>query len=278
MSHQPTKQLQFKRLLRLSPIIVLLMAAISEIRISGLVLNGAAAEPQTQGPTGPRWTNSIGMSFVQIPAGTFIMGSHSSEAESHEQPAHTVTISQPFSIATTEVTQAQWKAVIGTSPSKFQGDDLPVERVSWNDAQMFIRKLNTMEATAQYRLPTEAEWEYACRAGTAWDLRGELDSVAWYAANSGGTTHPVAEKQANSWGLHDMLGNVYEWCEDWKGAYPDGTVTDPRGPADGFGRVVRGGSWLVHANRTKPSFRDFLAPDERRDDVGFRVVAVPQNP
>ena len=234
---------------------------------------GPSGGLQAQGPTGDRWTNSIGIDFVPIPSGAFTMGSTALDAELHERPAHSVTISRTFYVATTEVTQLQWEAVMGGNPSRFRGDDLPVEQVSWFDAQDFIRVLNEKEGTSRYRLPTEAEWEYACRAGTSGDAYGDLSDIAWYEPTSGGRTHPVSQKQANSWGLYDMLGNVYEWCEDWKGPYPSGDVTDPRGPSEGPGRVIRGGSWLVHANRVRSWFRDVLLPDERRDDVGFRVVA-----
>jgi formylglycine-generating enzyme required for sulfatase activity len=213
------------------------------------------------------------MTLVEIPSGSFTMGSRAFDADSHERPPHTVVIGRSFFMATTEVTQAQWNAVMGTDPSRFRGDDLPVERVTWHYAMEFIRRLNLEERGMRYRLPTEAEWEYACRAGTMGLHGDDLDLVAWHADNSGGTSHPVGRKQANFMGLYDMLGNVYEWCEDWKGDYPSGHVTDPRGPPDGFGRVVRGGSWQVHANRVRPDFRDQLAPDERRADVGFRVVA-----
>ncbi len=221
----------------------------------------------------PRWTNTIGMTFVAIPAGSFLMGSSSTEAESHERPAHTVTISHSFDVTETEVTQGQWTSLMGTNPARFHGDRLPIEQVSWIDVKKFIRRLNAMERTRRFRLPTEAEWEYACLAGGDEIPGGELNRVAWYAANGGGLTHPVGLKAANAWGLYDMLGNVYEWCEDRKSDYPSGSVTDPRGPTAGFGRVVRGGSWMVHANRVTPTFRDQFAPDERRDDVGFRVVA-----
>ena len=230
------------------------------------------------GPPGERWTNSVGMAFVLIPSGSFSMGSAAEDAESHEKPLHTVTISRPFYLAATELTQAQWKAVTGGKPSAFDGESLPVEQVSWFEVKDFLRKLNAREKTNRYRLPTEAEWEYACRAGTAGPRYGELDAIAWCDPNSGGMPHPVGLKQANAWGLYDMLGNVYEWCEDWKGSYPGGSVTDPMGPSDGPGRVVRGGSWLVHENRTRSYFRDHLTPDSRRSDVGFRVVAVPPVP
>lgn len=278
MPNTSTKPLVPNRILVLSSVVILCIAAMFTInrceQKSRLPDTGKA----TPVPAIQRWTNSIGMSFVVIPAGSFTMGSASSASESHEQPPHPVTISRPFSMAVTELTQAQWKIVMGSDPSKFEGDNLPVEQVGWDDAMEFIRKLNSMEGTTRYRLPTEAEWEYACRAGKMQDRDDGLGSVAWYDPNSGGTTHPVGQKEANAWGLYDMLGNVYEWCEDWKGAYASGHVTDPRGPSSGQGRVVRGGSWYVHANRTLPFFRDFLTPGERRSDVGLRVVAVAPTP
>jgi formylglycine-generating enzyme required for sulfatase activity len=243
-----------------------------------LRFNESAAIPEAPDPEGQRWTNSIEMHFVLVPSGTFIMGSNSSRAGSHEKPPHSVTISRSFYMATTEVTQAQWLAVMGTNPSKFEGNDRRVEQVSWNDAKQFVRKLNAMERTTRYRLPTEAEWEYVCRAGVSGDLHDDVASLAWYDPNSGGESHGVGLKHANAWGVYDMLGNVYEWCEDWKGAYPTGHVTDPRGPTSGWGRVVRGGSWHVHANRTRSYFRDFFAPGYRSGDVGFRVVADARTP
>ena len=261
----------------LSSIVVLGMAAGCVGDPGGTELNASAAKEEAWGPDDQRWTNNIGMSFVRIPSGSFTMGSSSSEADGHEKPPHTVTIGESFYMATTEVTQAQWRAVMGKDRSKFQGDDLPVEHVSWNDAKEFIRKLNAMEGRTRYRLPTEAEWEYACRAGTTGDWVDDLPSVAWYAPGSGDKTHAVGQKQANAWGLSDMLGNVYEWCEDWKGDYPSGNVKDPRGPSSGLGRVVRGGSWFVHANRTRCEFRDFFTPDYRRGDVGFRLVATAES-
>jgi len=267
-------------MLRGVPILVgiVVVAATAATGRQEIPLDVSTVEPEAQHPTGERWVNSIGMTFVRIPAGTFTMGSSATDAESHERPLHTVTISRPFYLATTEVTQSQWKAVMGSNPSRFQADDRPVEQVSWVDAQEFIRTLNLREATTRYRLPTEAEWEYACRAGATGDDGGDLGSTAWHDPNSGGNTHPVAQKQANAWGLFDMLGNVYEWCEDWKGPYPSGEVTDPHGPSEGPGRIVRGGSWMVHSNRTRAEFRDFLAPDDRRDDLGFRIVAVGRAP
>ncbi|MBN1880499.1 SUMF1/EgtB/PvdO family nonheme iron enzyme [bacterium] len=219
-------------------------------------------------------TNSIGLTLIPIPPGSFIMGSITGNADSHEKPLHEVTIQRPFFLSQTEVTQAQWAAVMGDNPSHFLGNDRPVESVSWYDVMEFIRRLNEIEDYYQYRLPTEAEWEYACRTGTESDRSGDLDSEAWLNPNSGQATHPVGRKQANAWGLHDMPGNVYEWCEDLKGPYSDGPVADPHGPFCGSARVIRGGSWSVHTNRTNCCFRDYMDPDTRRNDIGFRIAAI----
>jgi len=273
MSLKPTPPIEFLRKLVLPFFIILVVATLNLAN-----QNKHASDPSTWGPDARHRTNSIGMRFVLIQPGNFIMGSASTKASDHEKPAHAVTISRAFFIAAAEVTQAQWKAVMGSNPSRFQGDDLPVEQVSWDDAQEFLRKLNTKEQTARYRLPTEAEWEYACRAGATEDHDADFESVAWYDPGSEGRTHHVAQKQRNAWGLNDMLGNVYEWCEDWKGPYPSEHATDPEGPSAGSYRVVRGGSWYVHANRTRPDFRDFFTQGTRRDDIGFRVVAVARIP
>ncbi len=258
--------------------IVLILTTTSACNRQEIALNDPATTKIDPGPTHQSWTNDIGMEFVRIPAGTFVMGSDSDGAGSHEQPIHTVTISRPFYMATTEVTQAQWRAVVDSNPSRFQGDDRPVENVSWFDTTTFLKTLNSLDEKARYRLPTEAEWEYACRAGDTEDPEGDPESAAWFTPNSGGTTHPVGRKASNGWGLYDMLGNVYEWCEDWKGPYPSEETTDPRGPLEGSFRVMRGGSWLTHSNRALPYFRDFFPPDHRQSDVGFRVVAVARTP
>jgi len=181
-------------------------------------------------------------------------------------------------MATTEVTQAQWKALMGSNPSNFRGNELPLERVSWDDAKEFIRRLNENEGTTRYHLPTEAEWEYACRAESPMDRHGHMSASGWFDPNSGNKAHPVRQKQPNAWGLYDMLGNVYEWCEDWKDEYPSGNVTNPRGPSSGLSRVARGGSWFVHANRSRAFFRDGFNPEHRCHDGGFRVTATLQHP
>ena len=157
------------------------------------------------------------------------MGSPSGESNrDSDEKQHRVTLTREYYMQTTEVTQGQWRKVMGSNPSKFTncGDNCPVEKVSWEDCQQFIQKLNGMEGTRKYRLPTEAEWEYAARAGTTGAYAGDLDAMAWYDDNSGGKTHAVGGKSPNAWGLYDMHGNVYEWCQDWKGNYPSGSVTD----------------------------------------------------
>jgi formylglycine-generating enzyme required for sulfatase activity len=185
--------------------------------------------------------------FALILAGTFQMGS--TNGNSDERPVHTVNITKAFYMQKTEVTQGQWRAVMGTNPSWFSdcGDTCPVEQVSWNDIQGFLTALNAMDPGKNYRLPTEAEWEYAARAGTTGDYGGTgvLDQMGWYSDNSGSQTHPVAQKQPNHWGLYDMHGNVWEWVQDWYSAtyYSVSPTNDPQGPATGTSRVLRGGSW-----------------------------------
>ena len=215
-----------------------------------------------------------GVEFVWVPPGQFQMGSISSAAEEdEEQPLTQVLISRGFWMGKYEVTQAQWQSVMGSNPSDNTncGGDCPVEAVSWEDVQEFIGKLNARSGGRPYRLPTEAEWEYAARAGTMTDTyagdlttqRGNdpvLNGIAWYSSNSGGTTHPVGEKAANAWGLHDMLGNVYEWVQDRYWRYPGGTVTDPVGPESGSARAARGGSWNLNARYCRSARRFWYSP------------------
>jgi formylglycine-generating enzyme required for sulfatase activity len=209
------------------------------------------------------------MRFALIPSGSFDMGS---DASFDMQPVHRVTISRPFEIQTTEVTQDQWRAVMGNNASQFQGGDRPVENVSWNDAQDFIARLNKLDPGKGYRLPTEAEWEYACRAGAYDAASGDLDGNAWWHRNSENQTHPVGTKRANNWGLYDMIGNVWEYTADWKGPYPAGPVTDPAGPEHGYYKVTRGGSWFDVARAANAAFRASPAPDERGNSQGFRLA------
>ncbi len=230
----------------------------------------AVAEQRPVGPTG----------FVWIVPGTFVMGSPLSEADrDSDEVQHTLTLTQGFWISDHETTQAEYQLVMGSNPSFRKGESLPVETVSWNDAVAYCQKLTERERaggriTAQqaYRLPTEAEWEYAVRAGTTGARYGELDAIAWHGGNSGNQTHPVKQKAANAWGLHDMMGNVSEWCGDWYGNYPTGSVTDPTGPSSGSDHVFRGGGWNGGARRVRSADRFGLDPGFRDDDVGFRPV------
>ena len=201
-----------------------------------------------------------GAKFILISGGTFTMGDASTKNSRHQ-----VTISKPFYMQTTLVTQGQWQKIMGSNPSHFKncGDDCPVETVSWNDVQDFIGRLNRQEGTDKYRLPTEAEWEYSARnagkeeiwAGTS--SESDLGNYAWYRVNSDHKTHPVGQKRPNGLGLYDMTGNVCEWCWDWYGGYPPGNVTDPTGPSSGSSRVFRGGSWLNSAGSCRSSSRGY---------------------
>ena len=221
------------------------------------------------------FTNSLGMEFVLIPPGTFKMGSESGDAD--ERPIHQVTISKPFYMGKYEVTQSQWQTIMGNNPSLFPSDPKrPVDQVTWDDAQAFIRKLNAMEGAQLYRLPTEAEWEHAARAGSPsiysfGNDPKQLGEYAWYRANSERRTHPVGQKQPNAWGLHDMLGNVWEWVQDWEGKYPSGPVTDPKGPESGTYRMRRGCGWNNEANVCRVANR-YSVVGFRDDFLGFRVV------
>jgi formylglycine-generating enzyme required for sulfatase activity len=221
------------------------------------------------------------IALVQVPAGSFRMGTDAADNPDleHSRPVHAVTISHAFWMGKYPVTQAQWQAVMGTNPSNYQEAGLaaPVDKVSWDDCQRFVARLNGLQGQWVFRLPTEAEWEYACRAGTAGEAYGTLDAIAWYADNSGGTTHPVGQKQPNAFGLYDMLGNVWQWCQDWYAStYPGGgPATDPQGPSSGFYRVFRGGAWSVSATFVRSAYRDFFTPpDSRNDGMGVRVAAV----
>ena len=229
---------------------------------------------------------SVEMEFVWVPAGSFQMGSRKRRKfSSDERPVTQVRISRGFYLGKHEVTQGQWEAVMGSNPSEFKncGRDCPVENVSWEEVQEFVRKLNEMEGGERYRLPSEAEWEYAARAGSgtetyAGDLTKPeghdpaLDGIAWFDENSEGRTHPVGQKAANGLGLHDMLGNVWEWVADWHGDYPGGAVTDPKGPSTGSSRVFRGGSWLDDAGYCRASYRYDFTPGVRSFNLGFRLL------
>ena len=221
--------------------------------------------------------NGVSFAMVHVVGGTFQMGATSEQetTDSDENPVHSVTLSS-YSIGQTEVTQALWKAVMGNNPSYFKGDNLPVEQVSWNDCQTFIRKLNALTGRT-FRLPTEAEWEFAARGGTL--SRGylyagsnDLESVAWYRENADKKTHPVATKSANELGLYDMSGNVSEWCQDWKGSYSSSSQTSPIGPFSGSRRVSRGGCWSLFARSCRVANRHDCVPFSRNFSLGLRLA------
>jgi len=218
--------------------------------------------------------------FVWIPPGNFVMGSPLSEADRNiDEVQHTVTLTQGFWMGDHEVTQQDYQELIGSNPSSFKGSNLPVESVSWNDAVEYCKKLTERERSAgritaqqAYRLPTEAEWEYAARAESVETRPGELGPIAWWFGNSDSQTHVVKQKVANAWGLHDMLGNVWEWCSDVYWAYPTVSVIDPTGPSSGPLRVSRGGSWNENTKNVRSAGRLRDIPTSRGSDLGFRCV------
>ena len=236
-------------------------------------------------PVNEAWTNETmtfeanGVSFTMIPVegGTFTMGATSEMTEpfDDEKPTHQVTLSSYY-IGETEVTQALWKAVMGSNPSNFKGDNLPVENVSWNKCQTFISKLNALTGK-RFRLPTEAEWEFAARGGnqsrhTQYSGSNRIDDVAWYDGNSGGKKHPVKTKQPNELGIYDMSGNVWEWCQDWDGSYSSYAQTNPTGVGSGSCRVDRGGSWVNSPSCCRSSFRNNGAHEGSCDNLGLRLA------
>jgi len=219
------------------------------------------------------------IAFVWMDAGTFEMGQAGTV-----EPVHQVTLTQGFWLSKYEVTQAQWEAVMGGNPSSFQSDPAndpqrPVDAVSWNDIQGFLTALNAGHPGETFRLPTEAEWEYACRAGTTaerhyWGGDELIANYAWYRDNSGGMTHPVGQKRANEWGLYDMYGNAWEWVQDWSGAYAADAQTDPTGPATGTSRVLRGGGWGLSDYNCSSANRLGGNPDSRFNLYGFRLLRI----
>ena len=246
--------------------------------------------------------------MVKVKAGTFTMGSPTRIEEKtflwftktvgaelgrlKDEKQHQVTLTKDYWLGKYPVTQKEYSSIMGENPSNFKGDNYPVELVSWEDAKAFCRELNKLCADQlpsgyHFDLPTEAQWEYACRAGTTTALNNgknltsvegkcpNLDEVAWYSKNSGGTTHPVGQKKANEWGLYDMYGNVGEWCNDWYGDYPNGSVTNPQGTKTGLDHVIRGGSWHDSAKYCRSASRFNLIPTTRGSNLGFRVALVP---
>jgi formylglycine-generating enzyme required for sulfatase activity len=223
------------------------------------------------------------------------MGSPTNEQDrdSDEGPQTVVTLTKGFFVGQHEVTQGEYQAVMKSNPSGFKGDpNRPVEQVSWHDATNYCARLTGRERTAGglpegwvYRLPTEAEWEYACRAGTTTRFSygddagyAQFGNYAWYNSNSKATTHAVGQKQPNAWGLYDVHGNVWEWCLGWYGTYPGGRVTNPKGPDSGSLRVIRGGGWDGDAWGCRSAFRSYYWPDGRYGDLGFRAVLAPGQP
>lgn len=221
--------------------------------------------------------NNLVANMVYVEGGTFTMGATSEQgddANDDEKPTRDVTLSS-FNIGKYEVTQAQWEAVMGSNPSQFKGENLPVESVSWDDCQEFIGKLNKLTGMS-FRLPTEAEWEYAARGGRSGGCKysgsDNIDDVAWYDGNSGNESHAVGQKQANELGLYDMCGNVWEWCQDWHGNYGSSAQTNPTGPASGSFRVFRGGSWYYNAVHCRVSNRNRNLPTLRNSGIGLRLA------
>ena len=222
--------------------------------------------------------NKLINNMVYVSGGTFTMGGTSeqgSDAYDDEKPTHSVTLSSYY-ICKYEVTQALWRAVMGSNPSNFKGDNLPVECVSWDDCQTFINRLNSYTGR-NFRLPTEAEWEFAARGGNysrhyKYSGSNYISDVAWYDGNSSNRTHPVGTKQANELGLYDMSGNVYEWCSDRYGSYSSYSQSNPTGSNSGSLRVGRGGSWSIDARGCRSSFRCGCLPGRSCDEVGLRLV------
>jgi len=237
----------------------------------------------TPTPTPTEWHDPVsGIDFVWVPEGCFQMGCvFGIDCDGDEKPVHKVCL-DGFWMGKYEITQAQWKKVMRNNPSNFKGDTRPVERVSWDDVQKFLRQLNQKAGKEMYRLPSEAEWEYAARAGTDTmfyfgnDVAG-LGKYAWYAENSGKKTHSVGQLKPNTWGLYDMYGNVYEWCQDWygRGYYSKSPSKNPGGPSSGSARVLRGGGWGSVAGYCRAASRLGISPDARSSIVGFRLLRTP---
>jgi formylglycine-generating enzyme required for sulfatase activity len=278
---------------RLTPLLALVFLAFQSLRAaepgqSYPLWDGkeTVAEYAKRAGLAPTKTLDLGggvkLEMVLIPAGKFLMGSPKTLiAENSTQ--HEVTITKPYYLGKYEVTQEQYARVMGKEPSQFKGRGLPVEIVSWDNAQVFCIKASAMTGLG-LRLPTEAEWEYACRAGTktrfyTGDTADDVDKAGWYDKNSNRTTHPVGQKVPNAWGAYDMHGNVCEWCGDWYEPYKAEAIVDPRGPAQGHERVMRGGSWGGSAWVCGSEYRSSNPPNRCNDNVGFRVVVeVPKKP
>ena len=269
----------------LSVIVIVIVIIVATVFMMNKNKPGGGPDISAEIPVTVVWTNETmtfeanGVSFTMIPVegGTFTMGDtwEMEDAEDKERPSHQVTLSSYY-IGETEVTQALWKAVMGKNPSLFEGDNLPVENVSWDDCQTFISKLNALTGK-NFRLPTEAEWEFAARGGNQnrhrqYSGSNRIDDVAWYWDNSGEETHPVKTKQPNELGIYDMTGNVKEWCQDWYGSYSSDAQTNPTGASSGYGRVCRGGCWGGSPEYSRSSYRDDSSPDYFCNLLGLRLV------
>lgn len=275
------KQIILTLLLMLCPIGMAAQSTITRNKPKPAVTKPKPAAKPKAKPAPRRNSSTTGLSaeiknlinnMVYVSGGTFIMGGDDS---SDQMPTHSVTLSSYY-ICKYEVTQALWRAVMGSNPSYFKGDNLPVEQVSWNDCQTFINRLNSYTGR-NFRLPTEAEWEFAARGGNysrhyKYSGSNYLGDVAWYTDNSGSRTHPVGTKQANELGLYDMTGNVWEWCSDWYGSYSSYSQSNPTGPNSGSDRVLRGGSWSSYARSYRSSNRSYNAPGGSLRIFGLRLV------
>ena len=248
------------------------LVAVLVVLISALAVQGQPNEPPKE------FTNSLGMKFVWIPPGTFMMGSPKEEkGRNEDEIQHKVTLTKGFYLGVYLVAQEEWEAVMDTNPSVHKHEkNLPVERVNWENCQEFLKRIGKKDGHT-YRLPTEAEWEYSCRAGSKGayffgEDRKLLGQYAWYEENSERKTHPVGQKKPNEWGLYDMHGNVWEWCADWLGEYPKSDVVDPKGPDAGIRRVVRGGSYFSNASNVRSADRRYPMPMAYLSYFGFRVA------
>ena len=270
-------------------------SAVVGVLLASLVVQTAAPVKSTEGENRIiPLADKVDLEMIWIKPGTFTMGSPEDElGRFDDEVQHPVTLTRGYWLGKYEVTQAQYKAVMGTNPSHFTGDNNPVDTVSWDDAMEFCKKLTEIEKVAgrlpegyKYTLPTEAQWEYACRAGTTTALNSgknlsdkvecpEMDEVGWYDHNCGQKTHPAGQKLPNAWGLYDMHGNLWEWCLDWEGDYPTEAVSDPTGPGTGRYRVIRGGSWYSWACSCQSALRFSYDSGKGDDDSGFRVALAP---
>ncbi|MEO6004476.1 MAG: formylglycine-generating enzyme family protein [Opitutus sp.] len=268
--------------------VVMLVASVTTSGLSKEVAQLPAADkasPALAVERSRRVVPDLKLEMEWIPPGSFLMGSPPELAKNKaETPQVQVTLTKGFWLGRTEVTQAQYEAVMNENPSTFKdiGPEAPVERVSWIDAMAFCEKLNERESAAgrlpegfKYNLPTEAQWEYACRAGTTGEYAGDAPAMSWYDQNSGGKTHSVATKQPNAWGLFDMSGNVLEWCFDWYGDYPRSPAIDPAGPRTGYYRMARGGSWRAEPDVGRSASRAGGSPGRLDYTIGFRLALSP---